>query len=359
MKSDSDFLAFLLNPRESHGLDDQFLKGVLRAALEKQGSGLSPLEIHTFDMTASVVFREWKSIDILVSDLKNRLLLVFENKIDTTEHDDQLSRYERSIEDAADFKGWTHLFFYLTPFGERPSSGQWLPLSYTAVNTAIKLCLDSVSNVEVEWALRHYSEVLERNVMEDSKFARICREIYSQHKEAFDLVNEHVRQQQTELRRVALDYIHDQITPEAFQLVRPSRTGNSYLRYELAAAAPSQGLADLVYFYFWNDDAGLVINATVEGHGKNDARTEIYEMAGEKPFERSVARDTFLKQKQNTIFVRRLLELSAYSFEKEQFTDKLKEQWERVVPELTCAINRVATFLADRLPSTRVTSASG
>ncbi|MBK7706475.1 MAG: PD-(D/E)XK nuclease family protein [Acidobacteria bacterium] len=40
-------------------------------------------------------FREWRNIDILLKDKSNKLAVVIENKIDSGEHSEQLTRYRQ------------------------------------------------------------------------------------------------------------------------------------------------------------------------------------------------------------------------------------------------------------------------
>src|SRR5947208_14779518 len=80
----SDFLAFLLNPRQSHGLGDTFAKRLLQNVTRNAPSGslpVSPIHLDLWDLDQMLVLRERQSIDILLLDETNQLAVIIENKI--------------------------------------------------------------------------------------------------------------------------------------------------------------------------------------------------------------------------------------------------------------------------------------
>ena len=69
----SAILSWLLNPGESHGLDDKFLKAFLGEALRGHSSLGSPsaLDIARADLRDATVRLEWQNIDIFIYSEKN------------------------------------------------------------------------------------------------------------------------------------------------------------------------------------------------------------------------------------------------------------------------------------------------
>ena len=68
----SAILAWLLNPQETHGLRDTFLKGFLSAALREHDAPCpSALDVSQADMTDAEVRREWRNIDLLLLSPRN------------------------------------------------------------------------------------------------------------------------------------------------------------------------------------------------------------------------------------------------------------------------------------------------
>ena len=110
----SDFLSFLLDPAQNHGLGDVFLKRFLKRVLaDASDSPVSPIEIDVADLRSAVVRREWRRIDILIHDEESRLVVAVENKILSGEHSDQLARYRRTV--TYEFPGHRAVYIFLTP----------------------------------------------------------------------------------------------------------------------------------------------------------------------------------------------------------------------------------------------------
>jgi hypothetical protein len=92
----SDFLAFLLDPRQSHGLGDGFLRRLLQKALRAARAGhsaVSPIDLDVWNLADAQVQREWRNLDIFVRDEAHQLAVIIENKVDSAEHSGQLERY--------------------------------------------------------------------------------------------------------------------------------------------------------------------------------------------------------------------------------------------------------------------------
>ena len=71
----SNTLGWLLDPAESHGLGDVFLRRILSNMLlesEADIQGLSAAQVELMDFSDIEVRREWNHIDVLVIDRKNR-----------------------------------------------------------------------------------------------------------------------------------------------------------------------------------------------------------------------------------------------------------------------------------------------
>jgi len=117
----SNFLAFLLRPKEKHPFGTSFFEGFCRAT----SLGLSkPCDLD--------VQREHENIDLLVADKANELVVVIENKVYSQEGGDQLRRYRKTIELDETYRGWRKAYFYLSMTGEKPTGdpGHWKAIGY-------------------------------------------------------------------------------------------------------------------------------------------------------------------------------------------------------------------------------------
>ena len=111
----SDFLTFMLDPQETHGLDDAFVRRLLQQVLMSApgaSTPVTPIELSLWDLGQMEVRREWQRIDILLLDERNRLAVIIENKIDTGEHSDQLQRYYEIVRQH--YPGYRMIGLYLT-----------------------------------------------------------------------------------------------------------------------------------------------------------------------------------------------------------------------------------------------------
>ncbi len=194
----SRFLAFLLDPRQKHDLGDVFLKRVLRKALGSADE-TSLIDLHgdldRMNLGNTLVRREHQFIDVLLTNEDHKLAVIIENKIWTAEHSNQLDRYHRIVKDS--HPGWRVLGIYLTPFGSLPSREEdrerYVPLGYGAVCTIVDGILeerDSDLSPDVRVAMRHYTDMVRRHIVDDPEITRLCRSIYRKHKKAFDLIYE-------------------------------------------------------------------------------------------------------------------------------------------------------------------------
>jgi hypothetical protein len=195
----SDFLAFLLDPSEQHGLQDQFLRRVLGEVVRRSGSsvGLTDLEVALLELDDSVVSREWQDVDVLVVSARERCVLLIENKVDSDQHSRQLSKYLALVN--RQYPGYRVLPVFLTPDGHPPdpeadpASEAYTPLSYGdlhRIGLATLAERRTAIPADVETVIRHYLAMIERHIMPDSKVAELAVKIYAKHRRALDLIFE-------------------------------------------------------------------------------------------------------------------------------------------------------------------------
>ncbi len=175
----SDFIGFLFDPSETHGFGDAFYLIFCRE-----------MDVAVENTPIINVLREWEHIDILVRDRANKIIIAIENKIDTTEHSDQLQRYRKIIDSA--YPDYDRRYFYLTKTGEQPTDKGWKAVSYTDMRVCLQelAVLPSIS-ADVKTLMQHYQKMIERHFMPDNKIAELCRKVYSEHRRAIDLIIEH------------------------------------------------------------------------------------------------------------------------------------------------------------------------
>ena len=163
----SDFLAFLLDPGQHHGLGDTFLKRLLqRVLLRADRPPVSAVEIDVADLEGALVLREWRNIDILIHDESSRLVCVIENKIGSGEHSNQLTRYREIVQ--REFPDCRLVLVYLTPDGADPSGEAYIPLAYGDIADmidAVRVVRESTLGADVSALMRHYTTMLRRHIL--------------------------------------------------------------------------------------------------------------------------------------------------------------------------------------------------
>lgn len=191
----SDFFAFLLDPRQPHGLGDAFVQRFLQRVLVLPGQPRAPIaaiEVVLTPFANATVLREWNWIDLLLVSEDHRLAVVIENKVGADEQHGQLARYEEAVRRR--YGGFRLLKLFLTPDRTAPSDPSWFAIDYGLVAA----CVEDVSarlgeriDPVVRALLAHYVALLRRHVVTDSEIAELCRGIYRTHQRALDLIFEH------------------------------------------------------------------------------------------------------------------------------------------------------------------------
>lgn len=194
----SAFLAWLLDPRGSHGLRDYFLRGFLtQAAAEARENGilaLTPLDVDSWKLSDIKVATERHRIDILLMDENDGFVCLIENKIRSGEHSDQLNRYLRTVE--REYEGLTPFPIFLTPEGTEPAGEEdakrYVPLDYGAVADLIDRALntrDSTISATVASFLAQYVRSLRRRVLDNTdNIDALAYQLYNNHREAIDRI---------------------------------------------------------------------------------------------------------------------------------------------------------------------------
>ncbi|WP_317854809.1 PD-(D/E)XK nuclease family protein [Chakrabartyella piscis] len=133
----SNMIAWLLDPKENHGLDVSVLKGFMES-LDFSTTNIQDVSLIKYNHFK--VYREWKNIDLLLISDTDKIVICIENKIFSGEHDNQLNRYLDTI--CNHYPNYNHLFVYLTPNGDTPSDSEnWQNFAYTELIQIIETAM--------------------------------------------------------------------------------------------------------------------------------------------------------------------------------------------------------------------------
>jgi hypothetical protein len=184
----SDLLAYLLDSRHPHGIGDLFVRALLRRVVPLLSENM---DVGALRLDSVTVQREWNFIDILIESPSDRLAIIIENKVDTSEHSDQLGRYHRLVQKHR--PGWQIVGIYLTLDGTLPSSAadraHYAAVGYGDIAVMLtELAADSRIDGDVQTLLRHYANQIRSDLVRepDSDTASLARALYMDHRQAFD-----------------------------------------------------------------------------------------------------------------------------------------------------------------------------
>lgn len=250
----SDFLAWLLDPNESHGQGGLFLRAILMDLFKTARENgfpcpVSPVELDGEDLRGVDVRREWKNIDLLVRCQQPSFVIAIENKIKSGEHSDQLNRYRQTVE--GEFGTMPSMYVFLTVEGDEPSEEDWVPYSYGDVYrvlSRVRNANEASIGEDVLAFLDHYMRLLRGRLMDDPKIDELCQTIYKNHRQAIDLILDRIG---TGAGRIVVKI--DELLREQGRWIVVKRTSQRvrFIPREWEDMLPSVGQESLVNNRWW------------------------------------------------------------------------------------------------------------
>ena len=187
----SNFLAWLVDPHENHGLGDIILKKILQDIVtDNRAENISILSIANLDSSKVEVRREWKNIDILIRT--ETFVVCVENKVWASESKHQLAKYEKLIK--AEFPNLDYCFVFLTPNKQESSlPGLYIEYSYKEIIEILQGVIairEATINPSIKIYLNEYTTLIKQNIMGDDLTNDLAKQLYLNHKDLFDFVIE-------------------------------------------------------------------------------------------------------------------------------------------------------------------------
>lgn len=213
----SNILGWLLTPTENHKLYDKFFKKIVYKILlnNDSTSEISLLDTVLKDFSDAEVFRESKkNIDILFSSKKNKFNLVIENKIWSSDHDNQLEKYRKYIGEK--YPKYKNMYVYLTPDGDEPTEADeiereyWQIMSYKEIaNILDGFLADEDIDEKVRYILKEYVDNLKRNILKDEELKELSTKIYLKHREVLDMIFQNLPDYETDCRKNIIKFLKE------------------------------------------------------------------------------------------------------------------------------------------------------
>jgi len=328
----SDFLAFLLNPKENHGLGDEFVTRLLQKSLlsaHESPTFISPVDLDVWNLNNLQVRREWQDLDILLVDDSERFVVIIENKIDSSEHSQQLKRYHELA--TKHYPNYKIVGLYLTPEGEPPSNENYLAIDYTLISEILDHLTSSRASTlgpDVQTLIFHYIQMLRRHIVSDSEIAQLCRQIYRKHQQALDLIYEHRPDLQAAIQSVLLNLIEE--SPDLIlDHYRKSYIPFGHQAWEIDDLKKGDGWTPsgrILLFGFENHDRQLRLKLQI-GPGPQDIRQELFDIALQSTTLKATQKT--LGAKWNQIFAREFLRSKDYeNASMEELEPKIRKKWD-------------------------------
>jgi hypothetical protein len=193
----SRMLAWLLNPSETHGLDDTLLRNFLRAAAKSARHGreicfeedchlMTPLEAETWTFSDLRIDPEYplpsgRRPDIVLWSAREKWLCVIENKIFAGEGEAQTADYYKEMLSTFPVERFrSRLFVYLSPNRTQPESQHFLAMSYSVILDLLGGRSESASDLG-RTAIDQYLKCLRGRIVDQEQRRDICWKLYRKH----------------------------------------------------------------------------------------------------------------------------------------------------------------------------------
>jgi hypothetical protein len=152
----------------------------------------SPVRLDGAELHGVRIRREHRNIDILIDCDDPRFVIAIENKVDSREHSEQLTRYKKVVRET--FGDVPAQFVYLTREGDEPSDEEWTTYTYRDIHDVLRRVRrtnEASIGDDVRTFLDHYLTLLGSRFMDDPKIEELCQRIYKHHRQALELIFEH------------------------------------------------------------------------------------------------------------------------------------------------------------------------
>lgn len=193
----SRFLAWLLDSKGTHDLNDLILKRFLQKISDKNKDIRfdKNLNYNSFEVQTEVKI-EKGYIDILLVSKEEKIVIVIENKIESNEHEvgdsgkTQTEFYREKIEKIYKSEGYTCKYIYLSAQGEKTSSNEWTDIDYQVIYDILNEVLENERlKIPVKQLIENYLEILKTtDYVEDKKFNDACTEFFKKYKDCWKII---------------------------------------------------------------------------------------------------------------------------------------------------------------------------
>ena len=337
----SRVLEWLLSPGGSHGLGISFLyEFLIQVVSEGNRIGVihvSPADVQSWNLANVEVVREHHNIDILIIGEDEEFVCLIENKVDSGEHSEQLTRYYETV--GKSYRTCKRLPVSLRPTGARPSrdrdAERYVSLSYSEIADLLRNIQETQTatvNSKVAVFLEQYEQTLRRRIVNTpSDIDRMASQVYSNHRNAINHIIE--TKQRMNVTTWAIDPAIGRHGPEdLFEDNHATR----YRRFYSKALDEIQELRKgerwtesrrmALFEFMYREENHLTLNLMI-GPGPQETRERLRELGKRKKFEDSSKLEGNLKHRRHfPIYTKPILNEQNFSpFDPEEALRKIEE----------------------------------
>lgn len=288
----SNMLAWLLNPKETHGLGDTFLRKFLQHCAKSYNTQNNDFKIDIIkaslmDCDDFLVSREWNNIDVLLVSSSNKIVICLENKIFSKESKHQLKKYLDIVNKR--YPDYKKAFIFLTPEGDMPSDEEnWISVNYSEVLSMLESSMElkkEYINPSVEIFLEQYKHMIRRDIIMDEELVAICTEIYNKHQKALDLIYEYKQDNDMQIKKIIEDIL------AKYDDIEMDHSNKSFIRFytkTIDNVIPKCGegwtKSNRILLYEFQNKGGKIVLKLIIGPVKDndtDIRERVFELASE------------------------------------------------------------------------------
>lgn len=287
----SNFLSYLLNPNENHGLYEIFLQGFIREIFSdyvEKGVKVSVLDMVDLNYNEVQVLREWKNIDILVV-MKSDVFCI-ENKINITDHSEQLEKYRNIIDSS--YPIHRKHYVYLTPFGETPTQKDEEKYYHCLSYQIIVDLLGSIVSVyksrlsdSILLYLNDYITTLKRNILMNDELNEKAARLYAKYADAIEFIYS----AKPDVSETLYPFFENAIKKAGFVICSKNKGYVRFTTKELDELLPKTGMGwpnkesfAFEFDYFWNK--GKYVFRAVISPCDDVTKTKIHNIVSDKTY---------------------------------------------------------------------------
>lgn len=190
----SSILAWLLNPIESHGIGEYFLKLLIKKFYYLDAA--DKIKYNLVDVTNAKVYRDYEGVDILVVNEEVKLTISIKHFSDNNEADGPtLLQTFKQIENRWGGDVYTNFYLYITPrYPLRDIDGiqDFQALNYPDLNTMMQELINNCTlDTQVLFFIQSYIDSMEQNIEQENEYIRLAQQIYKKHQKAIDFIVQH------------------------------------------------------------------------------------------------------------------------------------------------------------------------